>query len=231
MLGQVEEVGLGRSLPRGAAALLAAALASLRLLSSAVPFSAPFSAFLPEIPSRLAAETRRDVSSRSEGGRRSDRDVRRDVFGRLAGGRESTTLRSANLEAIRKEIASRRGSPLLVNFWAVWCAPCVEELPALAAIESRFAKSRIRVLGVTCDLLVEDDSPDLRARVAAVLKRARVSYANLLYEGREDPLLSGFDLPGPLPVSILYGADGAEMRRWTGTLPVNELEAALAGRG
>ena len=139
-------------------------------------------------------------------------------------------LRTADIEAIRKTIASRRGAPLLVNFWAVWCAPCVEELPDLASIETRFAKSSVRLLGVNCDLLLEDDSADLRSRVGAVLGKAKAAYPNLLYEGREDQILEAFDLPGPLPVSILYKADGSEARRWTGILPMKELEAALADR-
>jgi thiol-disulfide isomerase/thioredoxin len=131
------------------------------------------------------------------------------------------------VEGIRKAIAERRGVPLLVNFWAVWCDPCVEELPDLAHLEMRFARSRIRVLGVSCDLLVEDDSPEVRRKVAETLRRASVSYPNLLYSGSETPLIKSFQLPGPIPVSILYAPDGSELRRWTGRLPLGELKRAL----
>lgn len=114
-----------------------------------------------------------------------------------------------------------------MNFWAVWCEPCVAELPEIAKIETRLAASRVRVLGVDCDLLVENDAPDLRRRIRKVLATAGVGYLNLLYTGREDPLLDGFDLPGPLPFSILFGSDGKEIKRWTGSLPMAELESAL----
>src|SRR5207249_3586751 len=41
------------------------------------------------------------------------------------------SVSTGDLEAIRRAISDRRGAPLLVNFWAVWCDPCVEELPDL----------------------------------------------------------------------------------------------------
>jgi cytochrome c biogenesis protein CcmG/thiol:disulfide interchange protein DsbE len=48
-------------------------------------------------------------------------------------------------EAVR--LADYRGQPLLVNFWATWCAPCVEEMPAFQRVARRLA-DRVAVLGV-----------------------------------------------------------------------------------
>jgi thiol-disulfide isomerase/thioredoxin len=114
-----------------------------------------------------------------------------------------------------------------VNFWATWCEPCVEELPDLATVESRFAPRRVRVIGVSCDLLVEDNSRALRRKVAAVLSKARVLYPNFLYDGREDPLLEAFAMPGAIPLSILYDERGEEIRRWEGRLSLDEVDRAF----
>jgi peroxiredoxin len=47
---------------------------------------------------------------------------------------------------------SRFGGKLLVlNFWASWCAPCMEETPTLDAFERKFAKQGVVVLGVSID--------------------------------------------------------------------------------
>src|SRR6267143_1530574 len=40
---------------------------------------------------------------------------------------------------------------LVLNFWATWCAPCIEELPSLDAFQRRFANSGVVVLGISAD--------------------------------------------------------------------------------
>ena len=48
-------------------------------------------------------------------------------------------------------VADWRGRPLLVNFWATWCPPCVEELPLLNAFHARQAAKGWQVLGLAVD--------------------------------------------------------------------------------
>lgn len=43
------------------------------------------------------------------------------------------------------------GKVLVLNFWASWCAPCIEEIPSLNAFQKRFAKSGVVVLAVSVD--------------------------------------------------------------------------------
>ena len=140
-------------------------------------------------------------------------------------------LTVGDLAAVHRAIRARRGAPLLLNVWASWCEPCVDELPDLAKVESRFASSRIKVLGVSSDLILEDDSPALREKVAGALRKAGVGYPNLLYQGDADPLLEAFDLPGPIPYSILYGPDGRVVKRFSGRLRIAELAKTLEALG
>lgn len=48
-------------------------------------------------------------------------------------------------------LASYRGRVLVLNFWASWCPPCVEETPALNALAQEFPASQVAVLGVSID--------------------------------------------------------------------------------
>jgi peroxiredoxin len=43
------------------------------------------------------------------------------------------------------------GKVLVLNFWATWCAPCIEEIPSLNAMQQRFAKSGVVVVAISID--------------------------------------------------------------------------------
>ena len=60
------------------------------------------------------------------------------------------------------------GKLLVLNFWATWCPPCIEELPSLIEFQQRFAKSGVVVLGLS----VDKDEKAYRE----FLSRARVSF-------------------------------------------------------
>ena len=48
-------------------------------------------------------------------------------------------------------LSAQRGHPVLVNFWATWCPPCVEEVPAMEDLARRIEKTDIRMLAVSVD--------------------------------------------------------------------------------
>lgn len=58
-------------------------------------------------------------------------------------------------------LADYRGAPLLVNFWASWCVPCVKELPLLDRFSREFAGQGWRVIG-----LAVDNAPAVKAFLA-----------------------------------------------------------------
>ncbi len=56
-------------------------------------------------------------------------------------------------DADRKvDLHDLRGKIVLLNFWATWCAPCVEEMPSLNQLQQRFKDKGIEVVGVSVDV-------------------------------------------------------------------------------
>ena len=102
-------------------------------------------------------------------------------------------------------LADFRGKPLLVNLWATWCAPCIEEMPTLDALAAR--DPNLQVLAVSQDL-------EGRAKVDAFFAEGKL--ANL--EPYLDPQMAlMMELKvDTLPTTILYDAQGREVWRMTG---------------
>jgi thiol-disulfide isomerase/thioredoxin len=109
-----------------------------------------------------------------------------------------------------------RGQPLLVNFWATWCPPCVKELPEF----DRFARShdkRLRVVGLAIDSL---------GPVQEFLKRQPVGFAiGLAGFAGTDLARSLGNSAGALPFTVLLDAQGAVLQRKLGETHYAELEA------
>lgn len=125
-------------------------------------------------------------------------------------------------------LADFAGTPVLVNLWATWCAPCVKELPTLDRLSE--AQKGITILAVS-----QDTGP--HASVEAFLKAKKI--ANL--DAYQDSNMSLSGALGPdtvLPTTILYDGSGKEVWRYVGDLDWTSGEAArllaeakLGGRG
>lgn len=100
-----------------------------------------------------------------------------------------------------------KGDVVVLNLWATWCAPCVEEMPSLAELQHNF-EGRVRVIPVSIDS--EGD------REKAIAELARLSGGSLPFL---QDMTRGvmFDLQAAgMPVTIIYDRDGNELARLAG---------------
>jgi thiol-disulfide isomerase/thioredoxin len=108
-----------------------------------------------------------------------------------------------------------RGKMLLVNFWATWCPPCVEELPLLDRFYQENKGKNWQVVG----LAVDQPSP-VRAWLEAKPLVFPVGIAGMAGAGLSKSL---GNTVGALPFSVVFGSSGALLHRKIGKLLPQEL--------
>ena len=112
-------------------------------------------------------------------------------------------------------MSSFRGKPLLVNFWATWCPPCVEELPLLDSFYQANKGKNWQVLG-----LAVDQPSAVRSWLQSKPLNFPVGMAG--FAGTELSKSLG-NLIGGLPFSVVFGASGQLLHRKTGKLLEDDL--------
>ncbi len=111
---------------------------------------------------------------------------------------------------------SGSGKVAVVNFWATWCVPCIQEIPSFNQLERDFAAKGVAVVGVAMD----EDGAEL---VKAFLKKHPMDYPVAL--GSPD-LTSQYKLD-ELPVTLVFDRQGKQIKRFEGFLKEDELLAAV----
>lgn len=114
-------------------------------------------------------------------------------------------------------LADFRGRVVLLNLWATWCAPCLEELPSLDALQNELGGDDFEVVAVAADP---------RGPTAAQEYLDRLGIENLaLYTDQKLRLASSLGGQSVLPLTLLFDRDGTEIGRLAGAAEWSSPEA------
>ena len=100
-----------------------------------------------------------------------------------------------------------KGRPLLINFWATWCGPCISEMPALDALAAERAGTPLMIMAVSEDRKGE-------AVVGPFLKKLQLTHLPI-YLDPETKALGAFRSDA-LPTTVLIDRNGREIGRLMG---------------
>ena len=143
----------------------------------------------------------------------------------------SATAFAANLVEIKEPARvtasfSTKAPVHMVNVWATWCVPCVEEMDDLRAISDMFG-TRVSLLGITLDDMIPGDRTAIKRKVNDFLDDKRITYINIYYSGNSDALADKLRFNGEIPITIVYDRRGREVWRQQGKLDRNKAIAAI----
>ncbi len=114
------------------------------------------------------------------------------------------------------DLATWQGKPLVINFWATWCPPCVEEMPLLDAFFQQNRSKGWQMLGIAID------QP---SQVRRFLQQRPVQYPIALggLDGMQLSEKLG-NAGGSLPFTVVLAADGRLIQAKLGKLSANEIQ-------
>lgn len=123
----------------------------------------------------------------------------------------------AQLDGVMLAASAFKGKPLLLNFWATWCPPCVEELPL---IDNFFLQNKAKGWQVLA-LAVDQAAP-----VSRFLTQSPLSFSVALagFPGIEVSKSLG-NTTGALPFTVVFGSTGSLLHRKMGKLTADDLRA------
>ena len=127
--------------------------------------------------------------------------------------------RLADTEGVSQSLAQWPGKILVINFWASWCPPCREEMPAFSRLQKEYATNGVQFVGISLD------SAD---NVIAYAKQYPVSYPLLiaLAEGSEMTRMLG-NSSLVLPYTVVLDAGRVARLAKAGRISERDLDAAL----
>lgn len=140
-----------------------------------------------------------------------------------SGAAELLAAKFRDLEGRERRLIDWRGRALLCNFWATWCAPCLEEVPLLVAAKQKQPPDGAEIVGIGID------NVDKIRQFAVKLK---INYPVLVAGATAIDLIRQLgNSAGALPFTVLLDRSGTLVHRHLGALSQADLDRLMTGNG
>ena len=121
-----------------------------------------------------------------------------------------------DLEGKPQQLSAYRGKLVLVNFWASWCAPCIDEMPLLVEAQRLYGARGLQILG---------PAMDDNAAAQPLAQKLGVNYPVMAdFAGVDAAMRALGNEVGALPYSVLIDPNGKVIRSILGSLRREELQ-------
>lgn len=122
-----------------------------------------------------------------------------------------------DLHGVAYPASARAGKVVVVNFWSTYCEPCLREIPAFAATQTRLASAGVEFVGMLDDDLSVREALEISADLG-------MTYPSVLVD---DKILAAYASPKKIPTTFVFDRRGALQLAHVGPLSEPALAAVL----
>ncbi len=129
----------------------------------------------------------------------------------------------ATASEIVQKVASFEGEkPVLVNFWATWCIPCVEEFPYIMELKEKYDDEFELIF-------VSGDFSEAKEEAKEFMKTQGVNFTTYYKVGNDNEFISTISdtWSGALPYTVIYARNGSVSAEWEGKQEFEIFESEL----
>ncbi len=134
-----------------------------------------------------------------------------------------------NLSGQTVSLASFKGKPLLINFWATWCGPCKIETPWLIELQNQYASKGFEIVGISTegDDLQPGDTEGLARQKAAIAKFVKEYHMQYPVLVNGDSLATKYGGLDAMPTSVYVNREGKVVAMQLGITSKDDMVANI----
>jgi len=105
-------------------------------------------------------------------------------------------------------ISESRGKVLVINIWATWRVPCVEEMPDLVKLDDSYESENVQVIGISLDYPEE-----IQSKILPFIKNNKINFPIYVNDFKNDEALINFlneNWSGAIPATFIYDKTGVQ---------------------
>ncbi len=131
------------------------------------------------------------------------------------------TTRIVDNDEVARMVETHGSELLVVNLWATWCGPCLEELPYFERLARETKEGAVQFVGVSVDLKNQVES-----QVIPFLKKREMPYPSVVFFGDSEEMINFFstEWKGDIPATFFYNKQGEKVGQFLGQVTYEELK-------
>ncbi|XWN38670.1 MAG: TlpA disulfide reductase family protein [Balneola sp.] len=137
--------------------------------------------------------------------------------------KEKKILVDTSAAQLVEQIESFKGEkPVLVNYWATWCIPCIEEFPYIMRLKQQYDDEFELIF-------VSGDFEEAKEEAKEFLKEQNVNFTTYYKTGKDNEFIQTVSdtWSGALPYTVIYSKDGNISAEWEGKAEYEQFEQEL----
>lgn len=149
----------------------------------------------------------------------------RDHRDHRAGASPASTIEPIDEHKLKQVLAQLQGKVVLVNFWATWCPPCVEEFPSLVRLDNKYSSEGLEIIAVSFD-----DESQLKSQVLPFVKSQKTRFKVYLKDVEDiEKFINSIDQNwiGAIPATFVFDRSGSLIRSVIGEQTFESFESLI----